>query len=181
MSFVEVSPSTLTWLYEVKTEARKAFCNISGEMAQSVARNESIVAMFGLIIPEPFAMPPSVIFFPSISNCAAQLFGNVSVVIIASAAGILSRESDFTSLGIPATITSTGNGNPITPVEFTIMSDALIFNSLAAALTISIAAESPFGAAVLALPELQRIARAFPFLRCSMVSKSGAPFTLLVV
>ena len=45
----------------------------------------SIVAIFGWIIPEPFAQPRSRTFFPSMRQRAAAHFGRVSVVMIARA------------------------------------------------------------------------------------------------
>ena len=58
MSFVDVSPSMLSILNVSQTPLFSAFLSISGEIAVSVVMKQSIVAMFGWIIPEPFAMPP---------------------------------------------------------------------------------------------------------------------------
>ena len=59
---------------------------MAGDIFTSEVINESIVAILGLIIPLPLAIPPIVHFLPSIVNSTATDFGIVSVVIIAAAA-----------------------------------------------------------------------------------------------
>ena len=67
------------------------------EIARSVVTKASIVAMFGAIIPEPFAIAPSVIVRPPISRRMAYSLEKVSVVMIASAA--LCAPATFKLLG----------------------------------------------------------------------------------
>ena len=86
MSFVDVSPSTLTMLNVSLTSPVSAACSIGALMAQSVVRKTSMVARFGWIMPEPLAMPPIVQVLPPAVNCTAISFGCVSVVMMPSAA-----------------------------------------------------------------------------------------------
>ncbi len=81
----------------------------------------SIVASCGWIIPEPFAIPPTV--NPSSETAASFVF--VSVVRIASAAsGPPAGESAGTASRRPPSTFSSGSSAPITPVERTSTSSA---------------------------------------------------------
>ena len=60
MSLVEVSESTVMRLKVRAVAARSAASHAPGLSGASVVTNASIVAMFGWIIPEPLAMPPTV-------------------------------------------------------------------------------------------------------------------------
>ena len=76
----------------------------------------SIVASRGWIIPAPFAIPPTV--KPSCE--ASAVFGPLSVVRIASAAGgPPSGESATAASSTPARSFASGSRGPITPVEST--------------------------------------------------------------
>ena len=86
ISFVDVSPSTDRQLYVIFVISSSAFCSISREIAASVVIKFSVVAIFGQIIPLPFAIPPRRQFFPPSENPTATSFLTVSVVIIAVAA-----------------------------------------------------------------------------------------------
>ena len=78
----------------------------------------NIVAMLGLIMPEPFATPVTVMASPSMVTCLLTAFATVSVVMIADAnSSQLSGSREFASLGIAARSLSMGNRSPITPVE----------------------------------------------------------------
>ena len=84
-----------------------------------------MVAMFGSIIPEPFAQPIMRTCFPRMLHFAAAHFGRVSVVMIArvncsnaATCGLRFRAS----CGIALRIFSTRKGTPITPVEHTSIS-----------------------------------------------------------
>src|SRR5699024_6524892 len=66
VSFVDVSPSTVTQLNVLFTVSFKACCKYVASMLRSVVINESIVAIFGLIIPEPLQEPANVIVWPFI-------------------------------------------------------------------------------------------------------------------
>ena len=62
---VEVSEATVTLLKLLFTAAVRA-CDRSGAaMGTSVVMTAIIVAMFGMIMPEPFDMPPTVNVQPS--------------------------------------------------------------------------------------------------------------------
>ena len=60
VSFVEVSPSTVTQLKVLSVTRESAGCRSAASTGASVVRNASSVAMSGWIIPAPFAMPPTV-------------------------------------------------------------------------------------------------------------------------
>ena len=60
MSLVLVSPSTESWSQVRAAAGRSSDQSVSGSAAASVSTIESIVAMFGWIIPTPFAMPLTV-------------------------------------------------------------------------------------------------------------------------
>ena len=65
---------------------RSACDSTPGSTLASVVRNASIVAMRGSIMPEPLAMPPTVIGPFGVSTTTAYDFGNGSVVMIARVA-----------------------------------------------------------------------------------------------
>ena len=80
---------------------------------------DNIVAIFGFIIPDPFAIPFINTFFGDLS-CSECVFGNVSVVVIALAA--LSQEFELfwrldIKKGICLIIFFSSYGSPITPVD----------------------------------------------------------------
>ena len=91
-------------------------------MSASVKTKANIVAIFGAIIPDPFAIAESLIsLFQSLHSSYAS-FGLVSVVIMAEAA--LNQTNLFcfslnlsTKFGKFAFICCVGNFSPITPVE----------------------------------------------------------------
>ena len=58
MSFVLMSPSTVMRLKLCSTATESARCSSFFSTGASVVRTQSIVAMFGSIMPAPFAMPP---------------------------------------------------------------------------------------------------------------------------
>ncbi len=57
---MEVSPSTVTLLKLWFTAAESALCKSGAGTGASAVMTEIMVAMFGMIMPEPFAMPPTV-------------------------------------------------------------------------------------------------------------------------
>jgi hypothetical protein len=86
LSLVDVSPSTVAQLKDAAAISRVAWASSRGVIGASVAMNDSIVAMSGWIIPEPFAMPVMVTGTPSIAIRREAPFGTVSVVMIADTA-----------------------------------------------------------------------------------------------
>ena len=108
----------------------KLFKKIDG-ISASVKTNANIVAIFGEIIPEPFAIAESLISLFQILHSSYANLGLVSVVIIDVAA--LNQINLFclslslsTKLGILPFICWVGNFSPITPVEANNISFALI-------------------------------------------------------
>ena len=72
MSLVEVSPSTEIALKLRSAARRRAACRYAGVAAASVITNASIVAMFGWIMPAPFANPTTRPRRPPTRNVAAR-------------------------------------------------------------------------------------------------------------
>ena len=64
-SLVEVSESTVTLLKLTATACLSALCAASGAIGASVVMTAIIVAILGMIMPEPFTMPPIVTRMPS--------------------------------------------------------------------------------------------------------------------
>ena len=112
----------------------------------------SIVASCGWIIPEPFAIPPTV----NPSSVTAASFVFVSVVRIASAAsGPPSAESAGAASRRPPSTFSSGSSAPITPVERTSTSSASRSSSRPASAAVASASSSPRSpVAAFATPEL---------------------------
>ena len=160
MSFVEVSPSTMTMLKVPGTSSVSAFASIAGLIAQSEVMKPSIVAILGQIMPLPLAMQPMRHSTPPAVKLRAISFGCVSVVIIASAAGALSPERAFMSSGMPRSKGSMLIAWPMTPVEATMTSSGAMPSSAASSSQVFSAMYSPFALQVFALPLLQIIARA---------------------
>ena len=182
MSLVEVSPSTETMLKVSSATHLSAFWSRAGEMAASVVTKQSMVAILGWIIPEPLAMPPIVQVLPPSGNRTATSLRLVSVVMIASAASALPvSEREAASAGMAEVMGASGSGWPITPVDATITSSDEIRSAAAALPHMAFAMSTPSALQVLALPELQRNAFAWPSFRCACVTRMGAPLTLFCV
>ena len=123
MSLVEVSESTEMRLNVRSVANRRAALQASEVSGASVVMTPSIVAMLGAIMPLPFAMPPTVTVRPSSSNETATSLAKVSVVMMAAAASDApDGASAATAPGIAETMSSTGSGTPMTPVEETMTS-----------------------------------------------------------
>src|SRR5258708_25833534 len=74
--------------------------------------------MSGAIIPDPLQKPLRRTVVPSIVALAVAPLGNVSVVMIARAAGShAAASSSAATFGRAALIRSAGGGSPMTPVE----------------------------------------------------------------
>ncbi len=119
VSFVDGSPSTVTWLKVRSTVSRSAVRSVVGSRGASVVRKASIVPICGWIIPEPFAVPPiRAVRSPPRSNSAAASFGRVSVVMIARAtARSALRPVVGSSFGRTDAIWSTPSREPMSPVD----------------------------------------------------------------
>ena len=181
MSFVDVSPSTLTMLNVSCTSPERAACSMAGLTAQSVVRKTSMVARFGWIMPEPLAMPPMVQVLPPAVNCTAISLRCVSVVMMPSAAWSEWSPSAAASCGRPARMGARSSGWPITPVDATMTSCGAMCSADAVSALISSATAAPSALQVLALPLLQITACALPSARCAFVTVRGAPLTRLDV
>jgi hypothetical protein len=115
-SLVEVSPSTVTQLKERSATRCVISASFFGDTIASVATKPSMVAMSGLIMPAPLAMPVTTAW-PLLSfSFLEKALGTVSVVMIASAADAQSALSK-SAFASAATMRSAGSGSMITPVE----------------------------------------------------------------
>src|SRR5512146_3293282 len=130
VSDVLVSVSTDSMLNETCTAARSMRSSDDGSIAASVKMYASIVAMFGSIMPDPFATHV-IMASPTFAEMA---FGYVSVVMIPAAPTSGSIVSSLDMPWIARSIRSIGSLTPITPVELTSTRSALVPTSAAAAL-----------------------------------------------
>ena len=180
MSFVDVSPSTETALNVASTSSRSTVRKNFGATAASVHKKASVVAMFGAIMPAPFATPTTraLVFGPSGTRCSAR-FSKRSVVMIArTKSSSPSARAPRTSRGVACTMRSIGSGCPITPVDAT--STRFLSQPMARAAYSAIAAASntPLSPVqALALPLLTMMARATPALTLLSDSSTGAART----
>jgi hypothetical protein len=116
---VDVPPSTSSRLKVLPTAFRSTWSRCGWSTIASVVMTESMVAMFGAHMPEPFAKPPML----QPSGCLkTACFGTLSVVITAVAAArpcsaALPRAS--TAALSPGSSLSIGSRSPIRPVEQT--------------------------------------------------------------
>ena len=133
--------------------------------------------MFGAIMPEPFAKPLSRTVVPSIVAVAVAPFGNVSVVMIARAAGSQASADSFSAAsGSAATMRSGGGGSPITPVEEMNTSLWVQPNSRAASAAVAWTTCQPARPVnTFALPELTTTARTRPAIRFCRHHTTGCP------
>ena len=123
-----------------------------------------MVAMSGMIMPAPLAMPLMLTLALPSFTVAVATFGKVSVVMMARAAAIQSPGA-----AVPASVPSTpsnfcaSSGSPITPVEARNTSFGLQSTALAAICAVSAVDCLPvLPVKALALPELTTSARALP-------------------
>ena len=65
VSLVEVSESTVTLLNVALTVESSTSCRAAGVTGASVVTMQIIVAMLGMIMPEPLHMPPTVMVWPA--------------------------------------------------------------------------------------------------------------------
>ena len=117
VSLVDMSPSTVMVLNVSSTASASAACSTAGATVASVVMKQSIVAIWGWIIPEPLAIAANLTALPPTSISRNATLVRRSVVRIASAAGMTSSPSAATSAGTAAAIRSTGSGMPIAPVD----------------------------------------------------------------
>ena len=68
MSFVLMSPSTVMLLKDLSVDASSDFLSMGADIFASVTMKQSMVAMFGWIMPEPLAIPAIVTVLPPISS-----------------------------------------------------------------------------------------------------------------
>ena len=114
MSFVLVSLSMSTMLNETSTASFSAFCRNACSTGASVVMKQSIVAMFGWIMPTPLQAAP-IVQPPAFT---AMCFFTVSVVMIATAKS-RPPSGDSSIFSMPAAMRSIGSCVPMTPVEAT--------------------------------------------------------------
>ena len=93
-------------------------CSAPAAIGASVNTNDSMVAMSGMIMPEPLAMPLIMTLALPSFTVAVATFGKVSVVMIAFAAPIHSPGAACSAsvASTPSNLVAS-SGSPITPVE----------------------------------------------------------------
>ena len=167
-----VSVSTDNMLNVGATAARSRRSNVGASNAASVKMYESMVAMFGSIIPDPLATQVIV----AVPTDADSAFGCVSVVMMPSAPTIGLSCSSAAMPTTPASIFSIGSGTPITPVELTNIRSGDDPSSAAAATAIRRACSTPrVPVATLLTLLFAMTARSTPPLIVSRPSTMGAP------
>ncbi|MNT34247.1 hypothetical protein D3C72_1702170 [compost metagenome] len=115
-------------------------------MAASVVTNPNMVAMFGWIIPDPFAAPAIFTSRSSITRETQTSFLTKSVVRIAWENCSAPSSSALMTVGSPAIPLVTRSifiSSPITPVEATATSEGVTPSTLAASARIVYASASP--------------------------------------
>ena len=145
------------------------FINIDLLIFMSVATKDNIVAIFGIIIPDPFVTPEIFIFFPDKEIVFEIFLTVVSVVSIdfENASQPLSDKFLF-KLGNDSIIFLYFILSPIIPVEKTRISSILQFAIFAKTLLYLIISLNPsFPVPALALPELTIINLGLVFLNFS--------------
>ncbi|EKD40092.1 MAG: hypothetical protein ACD_75C00180G0001 [uncultured bacterium] len=120
----------------------------------------SIVAILGMIIPAPLAIPMSLISLSPIFTVFWAIFWTVSVVMIALATSSkLSGDNPSTSLGMLRSKAATFNCSPITPVEASWIMVSGMFSDIDRMALVIRAASMPFSPVqALAQPLFTRIA-----------------------
>ena len=108
-------------------------CSTADDSGASVNTKDSMVAMSGMIMPAPLAMPLMVTLALPSFTVAVATFGKVSVVMIALAAPIQSSGAAASAsvASTPSNLVAS-SGSPITPVEARNTSSALQPTALAA-------------------------------------------------
>ena len=89
VSLVLMSPSMVMRLKEFATERRREARRAGCEIAASVVTTQSMVAMFGSIIPAPLAIPPMRNMPSGVLTSTANSFAKVSLVMMDAAAALL--------------------------------------------------------------------------------------------
>ena len=115
VSFVEVSPSTVTALKVASTVASRSPWSASAGASTSVTKKANMVAMLGWIIPEPFAKPATL----TSSMVLPESLSVVSVVRMAAAARSVRSPRAHEAEEIARSTGAIGKGTPMTPVEHT--------------------------------------------------------------
>ena len=164
VSDVEVSLSMVTALKVSSTPLLSSDCSTADDSGASVNTKDSMVAMSGMIMPAPLAMPLMVTLALPSFTVAVATFGKVSVVMIALAASI-----QWSGVAASASVASTpsnlvaSSGSPITPVEARNTSPVVQPTAFAAVCAVSAVDCLPvLPVKALALPEFTTSARACP-------------------
>ena len=172
VSDVLVSPSTESMLKLTSTATRSMRSSEAASNAASVKMYDSMVAMFGSIMPEPLATHVMVAS-PTLEDSA---FAYVSVVMIPSAPTSGSSWRSVAMPTMPTSIFSMGSVTPITPVELTSILSAVVPSSAAAAAAMRRACSTPAApVATLLTLLLTTTPRSTPPLIVSRPSTTGAP------
>ena len=123
--------------------------------------------MFGSIMPEPLAVPPTMNEPRPVCTETAHSFGNGSVVMMARAVSLpLPRARAGTAVWMPVTTLSIRRLTPMTPVEATSTCSGLHPSAAATSAAMRSASRMPWTPVqAFAQPLFTTIARATPLLR----------------
>ncbi len=84
MSLVLVSPSTESWSHVRAAVPRRSAWSVAGSAVASVRTTDSIVAMFGWIIPTPLAIPVTVTSTVPPPEAAGTVTVVVAILVVVS-------------------------------------------------------------------------------------------------
>ena len=162
MSFVLMSPSTVIALSVAPTASPSVARRTRAGTAASVSTKTRSVARSGAIMPAPLPSAATVIRLPPSTIRRSAVFGNASVVVMASAAcGKPAGASAATAVRTPTRSRSRGTWAPIRPVAHGTTSAGAMPRRRAASAVASEAVRNPSAPVqALALPAWTRTAEA---------------------
>ncbi len=165
VSLVDSWPSTVMRLNDRATASCSRPAQSSSETTASQVTKHSIVAMLGLIMPQPLAANPSLTLPSGSATCRAPYLACLSVVRMAEAKWSAALASPppgraAAAAAMPGSILSMGNCTPMSPVEHTPTCSTGSRRWLAVSSRMRAASASPcLPVTALALPALTTTAR----------------------
>src|SRR5947199_8804995 len=183
VSFVLMSPSTVMALSVASTASPSVARSTRAGAAASVTTKTRSVARSGAIMPAPLPSAATVTRLPPSTSARRAVFGNASVVVMASAAcGKPAGASAAAAARTPARSRCRGTWTPIRPVAHGTTSAGARPRSRAASAVASAAVRRPSAPVqALALPAWTRTAEARPAATRRRASWTGAAGARLVV
>src|SRR5437667_153648 len=183
VSFVLMSPSTVMALSVASTASPSVARSTRAGAAASVTTKTRSVARSGAVMPAPLPSAATVTRLPPSTSARRAVFGNASVVVMASAAcGKPAGASATAAARTPARSRCRGTWTPMRPVAHGTTSAGARPRSRAASAVASAAVRRPSAPVqALALPAWTRTAEARPAATRRRASWTGAAGARLVV